>query len=79
MPLIIADIHYNRDIFVQNGTIHHLSTCVANHHQLPKKLRFIEKIVMTLEPRTFKIAVHPGLLGVLFGQPIAIAVDPVIN
>lgn len=76
--LILADIHFNRDIFVQEGAIHHLYTCEADH-QLPKKLRFIEKLVVGLEPRTFKIAVHPGLPGILFGQPLAIAIDPIIN
>lgn len=78
LPLIFADIHFDRELFVEQGTIYHLQSCDLNH-KLPKRLRFIESVAKTLAPKKYKIAVHPGLQGILFGQPIAIAVEPVIN
>lgn len=45
LPLILADIHYNREMRIKDGSVYHLDRCLANH-QLPKKLKIIEKLLL---------------------------------
>lgn len=79
LPNVLADIHYDRSLRVLgNGQICHNAEC-RDTHDIPHELVEVQKAIHSLKPRIFKVALHPGIRGVFQGQPLAIALDPVIN
>ncbi|MCL4439164.1 MAG: SEC-C domain-containing protein [Firmicutes bacterium] len=76
--LVAADIRLDRIIRVDkdNGMVFHSPNCDAQEHILSKRLT---RVVENIADQTFYVAVFPGHPSVLSGQPIAIALEPVIT
>lgn len=73
---VMSDICEDRQILVKDGQVKHYPGCSVAYHSLRPELR---KVVQRLKTKSFKIAVHPGITGRYFGQPLAVAIDPVIS
>jgi hypothetical protein len=73
---VVSDICEDRDILLEDGQVRHYPGCSSVHHSLKPELR---KVINLLNPQNFKVAVHPGIPGRYNGQPLAIAIDPVIS
>jgi len=78
LPLIISDIHGGHDIGVSysDGHLFHDPGCLANHELDPDMDRIMRKVINTVKPRTFRLALLPGVPGVAHGQPLAVGLDP---
>lgn len=79
---VISDIHYGCDVGVSysNGNVYHNPDCAREKHSLPTELdRLMRKVNKSIRPKTFRVAIFPDFNGVLFGQPLAMVFDPLIN
>ena len=76
--LVAADIIEDRYGMVLNGKVRHNPGC-AEEHVIPDQLKLIGKVIKQLKPISYRVMIHPGNDKYLFGQPLAIAIDPMIN
>ncbi|WP_134704936.1 hypothetical protein [Ammoniphilus sp. YIM 78166] len=76
LPLVVSDIEQDRELEVIQGQVRHYCTCPYTDHPLSPE---VQRAVRSVKEQTFTVAVHPGMGEYYSDQPLAIALDPVIN
>jgi hypothetical protein len=73
---VITDIAEGRYIRVsEDAQVRHVSDCEGTHLLSQK----VQQAVSRLQPKTFQVSIHPGIPGLLSGQPVAISIEPEIS
>lgn len=75
---VVIDIIMGNDVGVYEGKVRHSNKC-NEKHIIPIDKKYIEQLLDKINDETFYVAIHPGHPDILYGQPIAIGVEPEIN